>query len=502
MRLFTLLCFLSLSVLVNAQTTTWSAISGNNTAACSLAGSPSYCQAGFSGMSSSSSGTYNPQPANVSDVDVHTLLDGGAFTKIFTYYQGWFCMNSGSYITGNNTNCGSHVQVGYNSNNSATVRSQMDDMIRRGFDGVVFDYYGPTLTPYQMTWKYDDVAKTMAANLDARCFGPQSCPLLMTLLEDEGSWVWTNCPYNGGGTDQTACLSSKINSDLDYMRANYFGRNSYLKVDVATMQPSPQGTPVVEFFVCEECYTNPAPNWQQVWSAVRTHAQQFSPSGGPGVLLIFRDSPAFTHTQSNGGFAWVNWDYRYGADPYGLNYLKVFYDAATAAVSGNPNLVTFGAGWKGFDDTNAAWKPSPRIMQQRCGNTWLATIRKANDYYNPAKPLPYLGIATWNDYDEGTEIETGIDNCARLSASQSGSILSWNLSFSSSDGSESTIARYEVIEKSGGRASTLASLTPGSRSIDLRTLVLTRGTHTLYVRAVGQPSIQNTLSGAIQYRVR
>jgi hypothetical protein len=499
MRILPLLCCLLWASAANAQTTTWSAITANNTAACASAGSPAYCQARFTGMSSETSGTYNPRPGNISDVDVHTLLDGGAFTKVFAYFQGWFCMAPGSTVTGNNTNCGNHVQVGYNSNDSATVAGQVADMIRRGFDGVVFNYYGPMLTPYQMTWKYDDVTRKLAADLESRCFGPQSCPLLMTMLEDEGSWKWTDCPYNGGGVDRTMCLANKINSDLDYMREQYFGLNSYLKVDPATMQPSPQGTPVVEFFICEECYTNPAPDWQQVWTAVRAHAQQLSTSGGPGVLLLFRDSPAFTHPQTNGGFAWINWDYRYGDDPYGLNHLKVFYDTATAAVSSNPNLITFGGGWKGFDDSNAPWQPSPRYIQQRCGNTWLATIRKANEYYDPAKPLPYLGIVTWNDYDEGSEIETGIDNCARLSASRSGSILSWKLSFSSSAGSESTIARYEIIERSGSGAKVLASLPPGSRSLDLRTLSLARGTHILYVRAVGQPSIQNKLSGSVSY---
>jgi hypothetical protein len=239
-----------------------------------------------------------------------------------------------------------------------------------------------------------------------------------------------------------------------------------------------------------------------VWAQVRAYTNSFSSSGSTGLYFVFRDSPGFSHTQSNGSLGWINWDLRYGADPYGLNYLRVLYDTAATATANNSSLMTFGAGWKGFDDTNAAWKPAPRTIPQRCGRTWLETIRKANEYYNAAKPLPFLGVPTWNDYDEGSEIETGISNCLNLSASVSGNTLSWKLSFSSSDGSESTVARYDILDQSNGTMRKVASLLPGSRALDLRTLSMSRGIHTLYVKAVGQPSIQNRISGAVTYNKR
>jgi hypothetical protein len=31
--------------------------------------------------------------------------------------------------------------------------------------------------------------------------------------------------------------------------------------------------------------------------------------------------------------------------------------------------------------------------------------------FHAAASLPYLQFATWNDYNEGKEIETGIDSC-------------------------------------------------------------------------------------------
>ena len=39
--------------------------------------------------------------------------------------------------------------------------------------------------------------------------------------------------------------------------------------------------------------------------------------------------------------------------------------------------------------------------------------------------LDAVQVVTWHDYEEGTEIQSGIDNCLTLSASVNGSMLSW-----------------------------------------------------------------------------
>jgi hypothetical protein len=61
---FLLCAFLLLTATAFAQTTTLSAQTSNNTAACAAAGSPSYCKAGWSGLSDSASGAYDPVPGN------------------------------------------------------------------------------------------------------------------------------------------------------------------------------------------------------------------------------------------------------------------------------------------------------------------------------------------------------------------------------------------------------------------------------------------------------
>jgi hypothetical protein len=279
------------------------------------------------------------------------------------------------------------------------------------------------------------------------------------------------------------------------MNSNYFVSNSYLKV-VPNMKISAAGRPVVFFFICEACFNNPTPDWTSIWNNVATHVQGYS---GGAPLFIFENASGFAHTQTDGAFAWVNW---YGSsDIYGFTYLDNFYDTSVNYDA----LLTIGSAWKGFDDSNAPWVgSSPRIIQQQCGNTFLQSIRQLihNSDWGPAHPLPVLAVATWNDYEEGSEIETGISNCLRLSASVSGSTLSWTLNFSSPSGSESTVRQYVVYDSTSATSLVqLATLNAGTHSLNLTKYTLAAGTHVLYIKALGQPSILNQMSNGVTYVV-
>jgi hypothetical protein len=483
--------FLLVCPLVHSATSL-SGQTNNNTAACATAGSPSYCQGAWTGLRDSTSGLYDALPGNVSQVNIHTLIPGGKASKVLAHFQPWFCMTAGSTATGVGTSCGGHLQVGYNSNNSSAINAQVNDMRRRGFDGVVVDWYGPTLN------NYDQVSQIMKSNLASHCSGPQACPFYLTLMEDQGAFIWTKCPINGGGVStaqQTTCITNALDSDLDYMNSSYFGSNAYLKVD-PSMKISSAGRPVVLFFICEECFTNPAPNWTTIWNNVANHVQGYS--GGP-PLFIFENGVGFTHDQTDGAFAWVNWSS--SSDTYGLAYLDSFYDSSVNFGA----LLTMGAAWKGFDDSNAPWVgSSPRIMPQQCGSTFLQSIQQLshNSDWSSTHPLPFLGLVTWNDYEEGTEIETGIDNCLSLSASVSGSTLSWALKFSASTGSESTVYSYLVYDSTSTTdLHQLATIKPGTHSLNLSNYSLASGTHVLYIKAIGRPSILNHMSNGVVYTV-
>ncbi len=491
-RLCSLVVLLSVAAIAQ-QSTTLGQETSNNTSACSGNGTPSYCSGGFTGMSDSASGVFNAAPGNVSTEDIHQLFYSGNNTRVFAHYQPWFCMGSSS-STGTGSSCGSHLQVGYNSADSSTVHGQINDMIQRGFDGIVVDFYGTAGSSSELTTT--DMVNNDVAN---RCSGSQNCPAYFAVNYDQGAFMY-KCPQNGGGTDQTQCIINHMETDFDYMNSHYFGALGYLRVDTSSMQISASGNPVVYFFICETCFTNPSPNWTNIWSALRQYTSNYG-NNAPN-LFLFRNSGAFTHAQTDGGFAWVN--HYNGSDTYGYVYLQNFYDQAKSSTQSNPALLTTGAAWKGFDNTDAPWAPAPSVTSQQCGQTWLHTFQQAthNSDFGSSNQLPFSEVATWNDYEEGTEIETGIDNCLSLTAAMAndGTTLNWTLNFSSASGSENTVHHYLVFDSTDGSTLTqIAKVASGTHSLDLTQFSLSTGSHTLYVKAVGQPSILNQMSNAVAF---
>ncbi|MGD0515503.1 MAG: hypothetical protein ABSA29_19545, partial [Terriglobales bacterium] len=74
--------------------------------------------------------------------------------------------------------------------------------------------------------------------------------------------------------------------------------------------------------------------------------------------------------------------------------------------------------WTGFDDSKASWSLN-RHISQRCGQTFADTMKLWRQY-SAARPMPFLLIATWNDYEEGTAIERGLAKCGPGSQPRAG----------------------------------------------------------------------------------
>ncbi len=79
--------------------------------------------------------------------------------------------------------------------------------------------------------------------------------------------------------------------------------------------------------------------------------------------------------------------------------------------------VIVGGIWPGFNDTKASWSLN-RHMNRRCGQTFEDTLKVFHHFDDPEHPMPFLLIATWNDYEEGTQIETGVSDCKNQVAQQ------------------------------------------------------------------------------------
>jgi hypothetical protein len=394
-------------------TTTLAAQTANNTSAAN----------GFSSQSNGNLGANN-----VSKVDIHSLLYSGATTKVFAHLMLWFGQPG-------------HVNVGYNSADPAQVQRQINDMISRGIDGVVVDWYGPNNSIDQATQLVMNEAEkhpgfTFAIMIDAGAVAEDSC----------------------SGCDPGKHLIHL----LQYVEKNYFVSKAYFTI---------QGQPVVTNFNVDRSYRV---DWDAVNAGISIHPR-----------FLFQDNDGFTHPMSDGSYAWIM-----PAGDDGMSYLSNFYQAGKSF----PNFETVGAAYKGFNDSLAPWS-SGRVMSQQCGGTWLQTFSEVNHLYNAGRQLPYLQLVTWNDYDEATEIESGIDSCFALTASVSGSSLKLGI-----QGNENTVDHYNVyISADGQNLMTLTEIQPGLHSVDLCAFPIPAGSYKLFVQSVGKPMLSNRMPGPVSY---
>jgi PKD repeat protein len=262
-------------------------------------------------------------------------------------------------------------------------------------------------------------------------------------------------------------LTKTLVGHLTYLYNTYEGSPAYMALN---------GQPVVFFFGLEKY----AIDWDNVKASV---------PGNPA--FIFQNAGGFTHADTAGGFSWVQINVSNPND-WQQWYLDNFYQTAQSY----PAQHAFGVAYLGFNDTLAAWG-SKRVMNQNCGQTWLNTWNEIGKYYSSTRQLEDMQITTWNDYEEGTEIETGIENCVAVSASVAGNSLSWAIS-----GNENTIDHYTVfVSLDGQNLMPLVNASTGVRTVDVSTLGLAPGSYTLYVKAVAKPSMTNKMSNAVGYSV-
>jgi hypothetical protein len=371
----------------------------------------------------------NRGAGNVSKLDVHTLLYTGATTKVYAHLLLWFGESS-------------HMNVGYSSTDPNQIASQINDMISRGIDGVIIDWYGPGNAIDQATQLVMQQAEAHPG-------------FTFAIMIDQGAIEWDSC---SGCTPQQALVAQ-----LQYIENTYFPSPAYMTL---------QDHPVVTNFNIDNSYTI---DWTAANSALSTPP-----------TFIFQNNSGFTHVLSSGSYSWV----MPTLSDSGLGYMSSFYQTGM----GFPSEQTFGATYKGFNDSLASWG-SGRIMNQQCGQTWLQTFSEINGLYNSGKPLNDLQLVTWNDYEEATEIESGIDNCFTLTGSTSGNTLQWTI-----NGAESTVDHYNVyISADGQNLMQLTDIATGNYSLNLCSFPIPNGSYQMFVQAAGKPTIANQITSAISY---
>lgn len=337
---------------------------------------------------------------------------------------------------------GNHVDIGYKSDDPAAVKAQVSNMLARGISGMIIDWYGQGS---------NEDSTALAVKPEAEAHSGQ---FEFAIMQD------------AGGLNGCSDCTGDVIKQLNYVAQTYESSSAYMRWN---------GRPVIFFFGVESLPVD--------WNNVRANVQ-----GNP--VFVFENSGGFTRAQSGGGFAWVMPGAVSDADPMALNYLHDFYNAGQQ----HGDELTVGATYKGFDDTIASWSANRHINQQ-CGQTWLQSFAALNQHYSSSKQLPMLQLVTWNDYEEGSEIESGIDNCLGINASISGSKLTWNIT-----GNENTIDHYTIfIGTDQQNLMSVGDFPAGFHEADLGPYGFYAGNYTVYVKAVGKPSIVNHMSGPATY---
>jgi hypothetical protein len=477
-------------------TTTVAELTQNNTSACGSSGSP--CNeawtpthtvtygsgSSYAGQTKTVAGFWNEavptgprapgsSEGRVSKVPMSALLPGYS-VPIWVATQNWWSSSG-------------HIDNGEVSSSAAQIADQIADQVSRGIAGQNVDWYGPgTMADMALPFIQSGAEATNGAYKFA-------------VTIDKGYFM--SCG------ETVACL----NAAISYIAAHYATSSAYVT--------DADGHPLVFFFINSYYPTQYAVLQSPGVEPQSTKFVMYEPNGFPG------SSPPDTV----GEFGWVNpadgaalvqttgsqGTFSVESD-LGLGGVTNFFKAAEQ----NQGSTIVSPAYKGFDDNLASWS-GDRIIDQQCGLTWLesfdhtaafggSTSYVANlNYLALGKRLDFVMVDTWDDYEEGSEIETGIDNClASLTVTLSGSTLAWSPTWGPSpmnsaiSGSEATVHEYAVyIGEPGSTAlmpltSLLCEAAACPHSLDVSTLGLRGGPYVFYVEAVGQPSIVNTLSPA------
>lgn len=363
---------------------------------------------------------------------------------------------------------GKHINVGYNAADPVQVDRQIQDIISRGMNGAILDWYG--------AGSYEETAAEVWKQEVSKYPGFE-----FAIQEDQNSHTLKAC-------STSSCAQKALISDLNFIASHYFSSSQYIRVS---------GRPLLPTFDVDWYYPDPSATLYASnaifinWSAVRAGI-----AGNP--LILERGPLALSEpaVMSDGGYSWIGINKLDPTDE-DLKYISGFDKTALSV----PGRVAIGSVYKGFNDTAASWSQN-RIVDQHCGKLWLDTFRtQVKTLGNQIDQLDAFQVTTWNDYEEATTIETGVDNCLSISDALNAARLTWAIS-PNTTASNATLSMFVVyISQDGKNLAQLQTLPTSARALDLTQYALPAGNYQLFVKARGQPSVFNHLSGAVTFPV-
>ena len=278
----------------------------------------------------------------------------GASPALLAVYEGWFGEPN-------------HISVGYSSHDSENIRTQIRKAKEMRISAFVVDWYGDR-DPYI------DQTYALVQHLAAKD------KFHVAMMYEEAN-------QEEGATDE-AIADLTVFHDT-YLSSNAPGHQAYLTYE---------GRPLIFVF--------PKGNHTD-WAKVRSVLNKWDPA----PLLIQENLPGPHPDAFEGFYPWINpGPQGWSADGsnWGDRYLADFYKNMAEKYS---DKLIVGGAWPQLDDSKASWGLN-RHISARCGQTYTDTLNLWQKFFPPGQTIPFLLIETWNDYEEGSEIEPGVPICA------------------------------------------------------------------------------------------
>lgn len=373
-------------------------------------------------------------PGHVSKTDVHSLIPGHANLRWFAHATPWFGTSS-------------HINIGLVNNTTSYVSNMITDMKNRGFNGVVIDWYGNT-----------DTTDGVAQKIKSYLAGIPTNNFSYIIMMDKGM--------------KTGLGMQSLTNQIVYCQQQYFSDPNY------EHEPTNGGQPILMFF--------------GVRSAIGQSNMAYAKSvTGGNMVWVEQGAPGYS------GESWEDETFQWTDDyPNGVNASDPFNMTAITNDLNNIRGTTkaaFGAMCSQFNGTltkSVGWSLGKYLP----GSNGLCEVQRAAAYTSliPTNVLR-MQWATWSDWEEGTEVEAGIENGISLTATvNSANILTWTPSSSTL---EKTLDHYEVYAWSNGvNAAFLGSVATSAHAYNVGAVGLSPGIYNFYVDAVGKPCIRDHLS--------
>jgi len=329
----------------------------------------------------------------------------------------------------------------YDSRDPNIISSHIQEAKARGIYGFVVDWYGPAedgMGNYIDREFMDDATKILFQVAEAQDF-------LVALMYDDQTVKYA-------APDDCGSYVSRVKSDLVYARDNYFTSPAYLKIN---------GSPALFIFpddYVKACLYNK-------WGEIKAHL-------GVPVTLLDRDPNPMDELEYdanfNGFYAWVTptnglWDP--DGREWGKVYLEWFYRTMLSEYS---DKVAVGGVWPGFDDSLAPWSENRYMARfQPGGMTHDLTLKLAEE-----NNVEYILVGTWNDFEEGTDIEYGVCMQVEMEKTDPEVLIrsspvkvTWSSNIPSADleiWMTHDFINYEFVGKQSFSCGDYLSLTPGN----------------------------------------